>query len=105
MCFGVKHAFRAGAVFGRTFLVTSEKVCGPTCFGLVLLTIFRVSPWVTVFGPSKKIFPFSNFMSISAVVPVAGTSAAPTGAARTSERAAAGTATSRARSEARFGTR
>src|SRR5690242_19474196 len=42
MCFGVKQFRRALAVFGIEPLVTSEKVCGPTCFGLVS---FSTSSW------------------------------------------------------------
>src|SRR5437870_613878 len=37
--FGVKQVPIAFRVFGIEPLVTSEKVCGPTCLGLVLLTI------------------------------------------------------------------
>jgi hypothetical protein len=39
MCFGAKQPFRAFGVFGSEPLVTSEKVCGPTCLGFVSLTI------------------------------------------------------------------
>jgi hypothetical protein len=39
MCFGAKQLFRAFGVFGSAPWVTSEKVCGPTCLGFVLLTI------------------------------------------------------------------
>src|SRR6476469_3753588 len=44
MCFGVKQFLRAFAVFGIEPLVTSEKVCGPTCFGLVVFSTSSSSP-------------------------------------------------------------
>src|SRR6476661_9792626 len=53
MCFGAKQFCRADGVFGTEPGLTSEKVCGPTCFGFVVLTIFSMSPWVTVFGPTN----------------------------------------------------
>ncbi len=48
------HALIADFVVGMSFLRTSEKVWGPTCFGLVVLSIFSVVPASTVFGPSKN---------------------------------------------------
>ena len=70
MCFGVKQFFRAFGVFGSEPLVTSEKVCGPTCFGFVSLTISSWSPTVTDSGPTNFSLPLVSSMSTFWVTPV-----------------------------------
>ncbi|MDX6634854.1 MAG: hypothetical protein QOF06_1057 [Solirubrobacterales bacterium] len=70
MCFGVKQFFRAFGVFGSEPLVTSEKVCGPTCFGFVSLTISSWSPTVTDSGPTNFSFPLVSSISTFWVTPV-----------------------------------
>src|SRR6201995_2976065 len=61
---GVKQVFRCLAVFGSEPLVTSEKVCGPTMLGIVMLTTFSPSPSCTVDGPKKPIFLPSILISM-----------------------------------------
>ena len=75
MCFGVKQFLRAFGVFGSEPLVTSEKVCGPTCFGSVSLTTVSSSPWCTEAGASNFSLPLTSLMWIVSVVPVGATSA------------------------------
>src|SRR5689334_11076262 len=104
MCFGVKQFLRAFGVFGIEPLVTSEKVCGPTCFGFVVLTISNWSPYSTVSGATNFSLPLVSSILIWSVLPVSGTT--PSAPARlvpptATARAAAGTARARARRRAR----
>src|SRR5215218_3002866 len=75
MCFGVKQLLRAPGVFGRDPLVTSEKVCGPTFFGSVLLTISSSSPTLTDSGATNFSAPLDSSMVIVSVTPVGVTAA------------------------------
>src|SRR4029077_4603504 len=70
MCFGVKQFLRALEVFGCEPLVTSEKVCGPTFFGSVSLTISRLAPTWTASGATNFSAPLTSWMLIVSVVPV-----------------------------------
>src|SRR5215213_8773126 len=103
MCFGAKQPFRAFGVFGSEPWVTSEKVCGPTCFGFVLLTISSWSPTVTDFGPTNLGLPLGSSIETTSVTPVGGaapaTPAPPTARTRAAVRAVSATARRRARRE------